>query len=126
MRTRHSIAPIFGVRDVEAALAHYRRLGFKTREYSGGGYGFAARDGVEIHLGLISEPGARTARSSAYLTVGDADALAGEWVAAGVEIHPPEDTEWGMREGAHVDPDDNVIRFGSPLEPSDQAARTTS
>jgi len=25
------------------------------------------------------------------------------------------DTEWGQREGAHVDPDGNVIRFGSPL-----------
>jgi hypothetical protein len=27
----------------------------------------------------------------------------------------PEDTEWGMHEGAVVDPDGNVIRLGSPI-----------
>jgi len=27
----------------------------------------------------------------------------------------PEDTEWGQHEGAVVDPDGNVLRFGSPL-----------
>jgi uncharacterized glyoxalase superfamily protein PhnB len=32
-----------------------------------------------------------------------------------VEVRPPMDTEWGQREGAVVDPDGNVIRFGSPL-----------
>ena len=29
-------------------------------------------------------------------------------------MHGPEDTEWGQHEGALVDPDGNVIRFGSP------------
>jgi len=27
----------------------------------------------------------------------------------------PQDTEWGRREGAVIDPDGNVIRFGSAL-----------
>ena len=44
------IAPIFPVRDVPASLAHYARLGFATREYEHGGYGFAVRDGVEIRV----------------------------------------------------------------------------
>jgi len=45
----------------------------------------------------------------------DADALAREWLAAGVEVHMPEDTEWGQHEGAIEDPDGNVVRFGSPI-----------
>ena len=106
------IAPIFSVQDLPAALDHYRRLGFETREYAGGGYGFATRDGIEIHLGVAPDGGRNT--SSAYLFVDDADELATAWTAAGVEVHLPEDTEWGQHEGAVVDPDGNVIRFGSP------------
>src|SRR5437773_1429446 len=44
------IAPIFAVRDLGVAMAHFERLGFATRAYHGGGYGFATRDGIEIHL----------------------------------------------------------------------------
>ena len=28
----------------------------------------------------------------------------------------PEDTEWGQHEGAVVDLDGNVLRFGSPID----------
>lgn len=40
------------------------------------GYGFATRDGVEIHLGMVpgGDPGA--IRSTAYMWVDDADKLA--------------------------------------------------
>ena len=109
------IAPIFPVRDLVAAMAHYQRLGFATRAYEGGGYGYATRDGIELHLGVV--PDDRLNRSAAYLFVDDADELAGTWMAAGVTVHGPEDTEWGQREGAVVDPDGNFIRFGSPLGP---------
>jgi len=33
-------------------------------------------------------------------------------------VHGPEDTEWGKHEGAVVDPDGNVIRFGSGVRPA--------
>jgi len=111
--TVNRIAPIFAVRDLEKAMAHYERLGFTTRAYEGGGYGFARRDGIEIHLGVVPVQGQRT--SGAYLFVDDADELAQEWRSAGIEVHSPEDTEWGQHEGAVVDPDGNVIRFGSPI-----------
>ena len=112
------IAPIFGVRDVDAALDHYRRLGFETRKYDGGDeYGFITRDGVEIHLGFDPSWNPES-RHTAYLFVDDADALAREWREAGAEVHGPEDTEWGQHEGALVDPDGNVIRFGSPMPSS--------
>jgi len=109
------IAPIFPVRDVPASLAYYARLGFETREYAHGGYGFAVRDGVEIHVGVQSEPDPKPAPSRASLFVDDADQLAQVWLAAGVDVNLPEDTEWGMREGVVIDPDGNMIRFGSPL-----------
>jgi hypothetical protein len=31
----------------------------------------------------------------------------------------PVDTEWGQHEGAIVDSDGNVLRFGSPMEGSE-------
>jgi catechol 2,3-dioxygenase-like lactoylglutathione lyase family enzyme len=113
MANAHRIAPIFAVRDLDAALEHYRRLGFAVRAWSGGGYGFATRDGVEIHLGVVPERNHRA--GSAYLFVDDSEALAAQWSAAGVEVHAPADTAWGQHEGAGVDPDGNVIRFGSPM-----------
>jgi uncharacterized glyoxalase superfamily protein PhnB len=107
------IAPIFAVHDLTVALDYYRRLGFEVRAYSGGGYGFATRDEIEIHLGVVPDDDRRI--SSAYLFVDDADHLAEVWRSSGVELHSPEDTEWGQHEGAVVDPDGNVIRFGSPM-----------
>ncbi len=108
------VAPIFPVRDLDVALAHYERLGFSTRAYAGGGYGFAVAEPIELHLGVVPDGGSQ-ARASAYLFVDDADALAATWRAAGVTVHEPQDTEWGQHEGAVVDPDGNVIRFGSPM-----------
>ncbi len=111
--TFERLAPIFSVRDVDAALVFYARLGFATRRYAGAdAYGFATRDGVELHLGVPARP---FTTSSAYLFVDDADRVAAEWRAAGVAVHEPQDTAWGRHEGAVVDPDGNVIRFGSPL-----------
>jgi catechol 2,3-dioxygenase-like lactoylglutathione lyase family enzyme len=111
--TFNRIAPIFPVRDVEVSLAHYEKLGFTTRMYEQGGYGFAVRDGVELHLGIGSAE--RHGPASAYLFVDDADALAQTWRSAGVHVHQPQDTAWGQHEGAVEDPDGNVIRFGSPI-----------
>jgi predicted enzyme related to lactoylglutathione lyase len=109
--------PIFPVSDLPRALAHYEKMGFEVRSYEDV-YGFATRDGCELHLGTYAHPedeDHRHSHTTAYLRVDDADALAVEWRAAGVEVHGPEGTAWGQREGATVDPDGNVIRFGSPL-----------
>jgi catechol 2,3-dioxygenase-like lactoylglutathione lyase family enzyme len=113
MGTLRQIAPIFPVRDLDAALEFYRRLGFAVRSWSKGGYGFATREGLEIHLGVV--PGDDRHVGSAYLFVDDSEVLAAEWAAAGVDVHAPQDTEWGQHEGAIADPDGNVIRFGSPM-----------
>jgi len=113
------IAPVFPVSDLDAALAYYRGLGFGTRQWHGGGYGFVTFDGTEIHLGVEPDLDTRPdRRSTAYLFVEDADALARTWVTAGGDVRLPQDTEWGRHEGVLVDPDGNVIRFGSPMNAS--------
>ena len=45
---------------------------------------------------------------------GAADAVAARWAGIG-RTGAPVDTVYGLREGAHVDPDGNLLRFGSPL-----------
>lgn len=110
------IAPILPVNDLDRAMDHYRRLGFQIRPYAAGGYAIASRDGIEIHLGVPSRNHSTTSPCSAYLFVDDADDLAAEWRSAAAELHPPEDTDWGQHEGALVDTEGNVIRFGSPIQ----------
>lgn len=115
-RELRRFSPIFPVRDLAAALAHYAALGFRTLADEGGaGYGFATRDGVDLHLALHSGPDLHPA--TAYLYVRDADALYEEWTRPGVagHTHPVGPTPYKLREGSHTDRDGNLIRFGSPM-----------
>jgi uncharacterized glyoxalase superfamily protein PhnB len=49
-----------------------------------------------------------------YVHVDDADEVAERWREAGMDVEGPENQDHGKREGRHVDPDGNVIRFGGP------------
>ena len=111
-------SPIFPVRDLGAALAHYAALGFDTlADGDSDSYGFATRQGTGLHLavGRGHEP---LHPGSAYLYVSDADAVYEEWSRPGIGGHtmPVGPTPYEMREGSHTDPDGNLIRFGSPDE----------
>jgi DNA-binding MarR family transcriptional regulator len=111
-------SPVFPVRDMTAALAHYAALGFVAHCYAGeDDYGFADREGIGLHL--AGDPGHDPAHShaSAYLYVRDADALYEEWTRPGIggQTLPVGPTPYQLREGAHIDPDGNLIRFGSPM-----------
>jgi DNA-binding MarR family transcriptional regulator/catechol 2,3-dioxygenase-like lactoylglutathione lyase family enzyme len=112
-------SPIFPVRDLAAALAHYSALGFETLAYVGGDeYGFASREGVELHLAADHHHESAHNAASAYLYVRDADALYQEWTRSGIggRTRPVGPTPYKLREGSHIDPDGNLIRFGSPME----------
>lgn len=107
------VSPIFPVTDLQRALAHYAALGCAVSRHDET-YGFAARAGIELHLAVVADHDPLRTASAAYLHVPDADALAAEW--AEVErTGPPVDTGYGLREGWHIDPDGNLLRFGSPL-----------
>ncbi len=114
---RH-FSPIFPVRSLADALAHYSALGFNTlADADGDGYGFANRDGTGLHLAADPEHDP-SRHGSTYLYVADADALYREWSQPdiGGRTLPVGPTDYKMREGSHIDPDGNVIRFGSPDE----------
>lgn len=112
------VAPVLPVRDLDAALERYRRLGFGARAYEGDArYGFAERGRISLHLSEWTEHDPKRTGSVVYLYVSDADALHAEWAAAGVEgrLGEPHDTDYGLREFAYVDPDGSLHRVGSEL-----------
>ena len=119
-RQLRQFSPIFPVHDLAAALAHYTALGFDTLACAGGAdYGFANRDGIGLHL--AAHPDHEVGHqhgAAAYLYVRDADALYAEWSRPGIggQTRAPGPTPYRLREGAHIDPDGNLIRFGSPME----------
>lgn len=116
-RTRMArLAAVLPVRDLADALEHYRLLGFTASAYSGGGYGYAERDGLNVHFRVVPDLEPAQTTSAIYLYVDDADTLFSEWRSAGVsgQFFEPRDTEYGLREGAHIDLDGNLLRFGSP------------
>jgi hypothetical protein len=91
--------PGFQVRDLSVSFRHYQRLGFATRAYDKGGYGFVTLDDVEIHLGVVVPGGTAIAPASAYLFVEDAGQLAQTWALAGADVRVPEDTRVGTARG---------------------------
>jgi DNA-binding MarR family transcriptional regulator len=115
---RH-FSPIFPVADLADALVHYAALGFKTFAYADSEeYGFANREGVGLHLAHDPDHDPTRDAGSAYLYVRDADALYEEWSRPGIggSTRPVGPTPYKLREGSHVDPDGNLIRFGSPTQ----------
>ncbi|WP_229402840.1 bleomycin resistance protein [Micromonospora okii] len=112
-------APIFPVADLQRAVEHYAQLGFEVTPYADGAeYAFAVRDGVQLHLSHTPDHDPARGAACVYLYVHDAAALADEWRQAGVggRTGPSRDTEYGLREAVHVDPDNNMIKFGSRMD----------
>lgn len=115
------VAPVIPVLDVDAALDRYRTLGFTVHRYGGEErYGYADRGAVSLHLTEWAEHDPKRTAAVVYLYVSDADAVHAEWCAAGAEgrLVGPEDTDYGLREFAYVDPDGTLHRVGSPLNRS--------
>jgi uncharacterized glyoxalase superfamily protein PhnB len=100
------------VHDVDRAIDHYERLGFSTSRHDDG-YAFAHWGNLTIHLARDEQSDAHMT-SVLYIHVDDADEIAERWRKAGMEVEAPENQDYGKREGRHVDPDGNVIRFGGP------------
>lgn len=97
---------------MERAVDHYGRLGFAT-DYHDETYAFARWGNLVIHLAHDGHPD-RHMTSVLYIHVDDVDELAADWRKAGMEVIGPENQDYGKREGQHVDPDGNLIRFGGP------------
>jgi len=113
-------APILLSRDLRATAAFYARLGFEQTGIWEDEYLIVMRDEVGLHF--VCEPGMDpySTASACYLYAEDADALHAEYAALGLpgagipRLHgAPEETDYGLREFALVDPDGNLLRIGS-------------
>jgi catechol 2,3-dioxygenase-like lactoylglutathione lyase family enzyme len=107
------VCPVFPVTDLARALEHYSALGFSTSRHDDT-YGFATWRGVELHLAVVPDHDPLRTASAVFLQVPDADELATAWARVD-RTGSPVDTDYGVREGWHIDPDGNLLRFGSPL-----------
>jgi uncharacterized glyoxalase superfamily protein PhnB len=129
----HRTIPALPVRDVRAAVAHYReRFGFEAR-FETDGFAVLVRDDAALHLwgasdedwrsreDLAARPVCSGAESflagtaSCRIEVDDVDALYEELSAAGV-LHPVSGdgvsaTDFGTREFATLDLDGNLLTF---------------
>ena len=78
-------------------------------------YGFLEFGAAHLHLACVDRVDPSTSNVAAYLYVTSADAIHQLWTTSSVSghFHPPTDTPYGLREGAYVDPDGNLIRYGS-------------
>ncbi len=106
--------PIFTVANVGRSVDWFERAGFEV-SFHDDTYAFAHRDrDLTIHLAQADgdEP---AGQSALYIHCQDADRVAEEWRAVGIEVSGPTDQEYGKREATVTDPDGNLIRFGSPL-----------
>jgi catechol 2,3-dioxygenase-like lactoylglutathione lyase family enzyme len=112
------VAPVIAVRDLEAALDRYGRLGFAVSRYAGPErYAFVERGLVSMHLSESHDHDPARGGAVVYLYVSDADALHAEWARAGLpgRLGEPDDRPYGLREFGYVDPDGTLHRVGSPI-----------
>jgi hypothetical protein len=113
------VCATFPVADLHRATGHYTKLGFTVSPYEDGAeYAFAERDGVELHLSYTPDHDPRTGAACVYLYVQDAAELVREWRASGSgRTGQARDMDYGVREAVHVDPDNNMLKFGSFINP---------
>jgi hypothetical protein len=111
-------APCFPVTDMRAALAHYEQLGFEVMPWEvGAEWAWVRLGAAELHLYLKPDHDPARTAAAADLAVEDCEALEAAWRATGAPgSRDPYETPYGNREAVHVDLDNNLIRFGSPLK----------
>ncbi len=105
---------VFQVADVARSTTWFERAGFDVSRHDDT-YAFAHRDrDLTIHLARVEE-GESPGHGVLYMHCQDAGRVAEELRQAGIEVDGPRNEEYGKCEGSVVDPDGNVLRFGSPI-----------
>ena len=117
-----SVAPGIPTADMARTIEHYQRLGFtfsvpgSAAPAAGADFAIGKRDGVALHFALKHDHDPGRTATWVYISVEDADELSAEFDASGAgQGRTPRDTDYKMRELAHIDPDGNLLLFGSPL-----------
>jgi hypothetical protein len=116
------VTPFMHVPDIEAAIAFFEMLGFKTY-FRAGTYAYVQRETAAFRL-LQNEgedgapPGNR--RFAYYIDVDDVDALYAELkpkldALPHGDVHGPSDKPYRQRELCVLAPDGNVLAFGHSI-----------
>jgi ankyrin repeat protein len=115
------VAPGLPTTDMARTAEHYGRLGFTfsapgSPSLDRAGFAIGERDGIELHFALTEDHDPARTATWVYVGVEDADAMGEELAAAGMgQGRAVRTTDYKMREIAHLDPDGNLLLFGSPL-----------
>jgi uncharacterized protein len=117
-----SVAPGIPTTDMARTIEHYQRLGFtfsapgSAAPAAEASFAIGERDGVALHFALKPDHDPSRTATWVSISVEDADELSAELDASGAgQGRTPRDTDYMMRELAHIDPDGNLLLFGSPL-----------
>jgi hypothetical protein len=109
-----SVVPIMPTTDIARTRQHYERLGFTADVIDD--FMMTKRDDIELFFSLSLEHDPKRTASCVYVRVADADTLHAHWQAADIPgLRQLRNTHYDMREFAYVDPDGNMILFGSRL-----------
>jgi hypothetical protein len=124
-----SVAPGIPTTNMARTIEHYQRLGFtfsapgSATAPAEADFAIGERDGVALHFALKPDHDPSRTATWVYISVEDADELSAELDASSAgQGRTPRDTDYKMRELAHIDPDGNLLLFGSPLrdDPAEQ------
>lgn len=110
------IHPKLPMRVKATTIDYYERLGFEVlSDY--GDYLIIERDKVEIHFFQFPDLNPRENYGMVYIRSSNVEQLYENFLRDGIAIHPngPLETKpWGQKEFSLLDPDSNLLTFGSP------------
>ena len=110
-----AVAPIMPTTDIARTRQNEERLGF-TADAIGNFILMTKRDDIALFFSLNPEHDPERTVSCIYVRVADANALHAHWRAADIPgLRELRNTEYHMREFACIDPDGNMLLFGSRL-----------
>ena len=127
-RPGECVAPVLPMRDIDVTAAFYEALGFTRQRRYGRDYLVIASGWMELHFFQHPECDPLTSIAGAFIRVDDVDAI-----TAGFAAHVPADPRgtprflpavakpWGMKQAILVDPDGNLVQFGTLTEPPEPA-----
>lgn len=113
------IHPKLPMRNKAATMEFYRKLGFRQAGADYDEYLMMRKDGIEMHFFLFKELNPAGNYGQVYIRTDDVDNFYREMLESGATMHPAAHLEtkpWGQKEFAMLDPDNNLLTFGQPVQ----------
>ena len=117
-----SICPKLPMRNKTATKNYYlNQLGFDrfgSDEFPD--YLMVKKENMEIHFFMFKELNPRENYGQVYIRVKDIEDLYRKFLEQNIAVHPNgklKETPWGMKESHLLDPDNNLLTFGEPVQP---------